>query len=106
MAEAPLLCGYLIVGADELKRSRAVARMKARLEKSGMAAFNLDERDMTHDPQIADIIASLNTLPMGSDFRLVILNGCDKLPKAVSEPLVSYFENPSPTTVCLIVANT
>lgn len=106
MAEAPLLCGYLIVGADELKRSRAVARMKARLEKSGMAAFNLDERDMTHDPQIADIIASLNTFPMGSDFRLVILNGCDKLPKAVSEPLVSYFENPSPTTVCLIVANT
>ena len=106
MAEAPLLCGYLIVGADELKRSRAVARMKARLEKSGMAAFNLDERNMTHDPQIADIIASLNTLPMGSDFRLVILNGCDKLPKAVSEPLVSYFENPSPTTVCLIVANT
>ena len=46
MAEAPLLCGYLIVGADELKRSRAVARMKARLEKSGMAAFDLDERDM------------------------------------------------------------
>ena len=43
---------------------------------------------------------------MGSDFRLVILNGCDKLPKAVSEPLVSYFENPSPTTVCLVVANT
>ena len=58
MAEASLLCGYLIVGADELKRSRAVARMKARLEKSGMAAFNLDERDMTHDPQIADIIPS------------------------------------------------
>lgn len=106
MAEASLLCGYLIVGADELKRSRAVARMKARLEKSGMAAFNLDEREMTHDPQVADIIASLNTLPMGSDFRLVILNGCDKLPKAVSEPLVSYFENPSPTTVCLVVANT
>ena len=36
----------------------------------------------------------------------MILNGCDKLPKAVSEPLVSYFENPSPTTVCLVVANT
>ena len=35
-----------------------------------MAAFNLDERDMAKDPQIDDIIASLNTFPMGSEFRL------------------------------------
>ena len=106
MAEASLLPAYLIVGADEYKRSRAVERMKARLEKSGMAAFNLDERDMTRDPAIDDIIASLNTFPMGADFRLVILDGCDRLPKAVSEPLVEYFADPSPTTVCLVVANT
>lgn len=106
MAETALLGGYLIVGADEYKRSHAVARMKQRLESSGMAAFNLDERDMAKDPQIDDIIASLNTFPMGSDFRLVILEGCDRLPKTVSEPLVEYFSHPSPTTVCLVVANT
>lgn len=106
MAASALLPAYLIVGADEYKRSRAIERMKARLEKSGMAAFNLDERDMTRDPAIDDIIASLNTFPMGADFRLVILDGCDRLPKAVSEPLVEYFADPSPTTVCLVVANT
>ncbi|MBM6779146.1 DNA polymerase III subunit delta [Collinsella tanakaei] len=106
MAASALLPAYLIVGADEYKRSRAIERMKARLEKSGMAEFNLDERDMTRDPAIDDIIASLNTFPMGSDFRLVILDGCDRLPKAVSEPLVEYFADPSPTTVCLVVANT
>lgn len=106
MSASALLPAYLIVGADEFKRSRAIARMKARLDESGMADFNLDERDMTKDPQIDDIIASLNTFPLGADFRLVILNGCDKLPKTVSEPLVSYFANPSPTTVCLVVANT
>ena len=105
MAEAKLLPAYLIVGADEYKRSRAVERMKARLEASGMAEFNLDERDMTRDPAIDDIIASLNTFPMGAEFRLVILDGCDRLPKAVSEPLVDYFADPSPTTVCLVVAN-
>ncbi|MDY2777587.1 MAG: DNA polymerase III subunit delta [Collinsella sp.] len=104
MARQELFPAYLIVGADEFKRSNAVARMRARLEESGMADFNLDERDMTRDPQIDDIIASLNTLPMGSDFRLVILDGCDKLPKTVSEPLVSYLSDPSPTTVCLLVA--
>ncbi len=106
MSDQALLPAYLVVGADEFKRSRAIARMKARLEKSGMADFNLDECDMTKDPQIDDIIASLNTFPLGADFRLVILNGCDKLPKAVSEPLVAYFANPSPSTVCLVVANT
>lgn len=105
MSSTELLPGYLVVGADEFKRSKVVAKMKARLESSGMADFNMDERDMTKDPQIDDIIASLNTLPMGSEFRLVILEGCDKLNKAVSEPLVSYFENPSPSTVCLVVAD-
>ena len=104
MAENALLPAYLIVGVDEFKRTSAVSRMRARLEKTGMAAFNLDERDMTKDPQVDDIIASLNTFPMGADFRLVILENCDKLPKAVSEPLVDYLANPSPTTVCLLVA--
>lgn len=104
MAQSALLPGYLIVGANELKSSHAIERMRTRLDESGMAAFNLDERDMAKDPQMDDIIASLNTFPMGSEFRLVILEHCDKLPKTVSEPLVEYFANPSPTTVCLVVA--
>ena len=104
MADNQLLPGNLIVGADELKRSTAVDRMKARLEKTGMADFNIDERDLSKDAPVDDVIASLNTLPMGTDFRLVILLNCDRLPKAVSEPLVDYFKNPSPTTVCLVVA--
>ena len=79
--------------------------MKARLEKSGMVEFNLDERDMTKDPDIESIIGSLNTFPMGSEFRLVILDGCSKLAKSVSEPLVEYLASPSPTTVCLIIAD-
>lgn len=106
MAGQGLLPGYLIVGSDELKSSRAVERMRARLGKSGMVEFNLDERDMTKDPQVDDIVASLNTFPMEAEFRLVILTNCDKLPKAMSEPLVEYFANPSPTTVCLVVATT
>lgn len=106
MAGQGLLPGYLIVGSDELKSSRAVERMRARLGKSGMVEFNLDECDMTKDPQVDDIVASLNTFPMGAEFRLVILTNCDKLPKAMSEPLVEYFANPSPTTVCLVVATT
>ena len=105
MSETGLLPAYLIVGTDGVKRDHAVSRMKARLEKTGMVEFNLDERDMTKDPDIESIIGSLNTFPMGSEFRLVILDGCSKLAKAVSEPLVEYLASPSPTTVCLVIAD-
>lgn len=104
MVDEALLPGYLVVGSDELRSSHVVERMRARLEASGMAEFNIDERDMAKDPQIDDVVASLNTFPIGADFRLVILRNCDKLPKAVSEPLVEYFANPAPMTVCLVVA--
>ena len=59
MSETSLLPAYLIVGTDGVKRDHAVSRMKARLEKSGMVEFNLDERDMTKDPDIESIIGSL-----------------------------------------------
>ena len=104
MADSQLLPAYLIVGADEVKRDTAVKRMKQRLEQSGMADFNLDERDMSKDQDPDALISSLNTFPMGADFRLVILNGCDHLPKALSELLVSYLSAPCPTTVCLVIA--
>lgn len=105
MPDTQLLPAYLVVGTDGVKRDHAISRMKARLGKSGMVEFNLDERDMTKDPDIESIIGSLNTLPMGADFRLVILEGCQRLAKAVSEPLVEYLKDPCSSTVCLIVAD-
>lgn len=104
MAESQLLPAYLIVGADEVKRDTAITRMKQRLEQSGMADFNLDERDMSKDQDPDALVSSLNTFPMGADFRLVILDQCDHLPKAISELLVSYLADPCPTTVCLVIA--
>lgn len=65
---AELLPGYLVVGSDELKSSHTIEKMKARLDASGMAAFNLDERDMAKDPQIDDIIASSTPSPWGQSF--------------------------------------
>lgn len=105
MASAKLLPAYLLVGPDEVKRDAAIDRLVSRLEASGMATFNLDDRDMTKPQEPDEIIASLCTFPMGSDFRLVILRSCDHLVKAMSEALVSYLVAPSPDTVCLIVAD-
>ena len=106
MASGDLLRAYLAVGPDEVKRDAAVDRLKSRLEASGLADFNLDERDMTREQDIDAIITSLNTFPMGADFRLVILMGCDRLTEPVRQALVDYLDNPAPQTVLLVCATT
>ena len=80
-----------------MKRDAAIDRLVSRLEASGMATFNLDDRDMTKPQEPDEIIASLCTFPMGSDFRLVILRSCDHLVKAMSDALVSYLAARRPT---------
>lgn len=106
MAEDQLLAAYLAVGPDEVKREAAVDRLKRRLEAAGGAEFDLDERDMTREQDVDALITSLNTFPFASPFRLVILEGCDRLPEEVRNALISYLSNPSPTTVMLLTAST
>lgn len=101
-----LLGAYAAIGPDEVKRDETIARLKKRLEASGMADFNLDERDMTRDQDVDAVQSSLNTYPMGADFRLVILMGCDRLAEPMRQMLVDYLADPSPTTVLLMTATT
>ncbi|MBR3313717.1 MAG: DNA polymerase III subunit delta [Atopobiaceae bacterium] len=101
MAQSGLLAAYLVVGVDKLKRDRVIHRLKGRLEP-GLEAFNLDERTASADIVPNEFITSLNTLPMGSGFRLVLLHDAGKLPKPVSEAIVTYLQNPNPSSVlCL-----
>ena len=102
MAKAALLPAYLIVGSDELKSRQAVTRLKGRLEP-GLAAFNLDEHVAGPDLVPGDVVASLNTIPMGTGFRLVLITKAEKLPKPVSEAIISYLKDPNPgCTLCLV----
>lgn len=101
--DAKLLCAYLVVGEDELKRETAVTRLKGRLAP-GFEAFNLDERTVSADLPANDVIISLDTMPMGGGFRLVILRCNDKVPKDLSQALVAYLANPNPSTVLCMVA--
>lgn len=104
MAEKPeLLRAYLIVGADGLKRERAVTRLKGRLDE-GLADFNLDEQTASSDLVPEQLISSLQTMPFGAGFRLVIIHEAEKLPKATSEAIVSYLDDPNPSAVLCVVA--
>lgn len=105
--DAQLLAAYLIVGDDELKRETAVRRLKARLgSDEGVAQFNLDEHASAAGLDPEALSSSLDTMPFGSDFRLVILHQAEKLPKALSEAIVDYLADPNPDAVlCLDAAS-
>lgn len=104
MAEkGALLPAYLIVGPDELKRSHAVTRLKARVD-GPFSAFNLEEIVARADLDPVEVVASLNTMPMGDDRRVVVVEQAEKLPKAVSEAVVAYLADPNPSCTLALVA--
>ncbi len=104
-AQTPLLPAYLALGTDELKKRRSVERIDARLVASGGdPEFNREEVDGGASPEPDLLRAMLDTLPFGSDFRLVVFKDVDKAPKAVTEAIVSYLEDPCPTTVLMMTA--
>jgi DNA polymerase III subunit delta len=96
-----LLAAYLVVGPDELKRKQATGRLKTRAD-GPFAAFNLEEVQATADLEPQQLVSSLNSLPMGADRRFVFVYDAEKLPKAVSEAVISYLAAPNPAcTLCL-----
>lgn len=100
-AQAQLLSAYLAVGPDELKRKETLTRLKARVA-GPFEAFNLEEIEVSADLEPSQVIQSLNALPMGADSRIVVFENAEKLPKPVSEAIISYLADPNPAcTLCL-----
>ena len=97
-----LLPVYLVIGTNEIKREEAIRRMKTKLDP-GLAAFNLDELAAGSVADPDTLKASLDAMPAGDAFRLVIVSEADRLAKPVQEMLVSYLKNPNPTTVLMLV---
>ena len=98
-----LLSAYLVVGSDELKRETAVRRLRSRVP-TDLVDFNLDEFDAKSVEGPEALVSSLQTLPFGADFRLVIVHSAETLAKPVSEALVSYLADPNPQSVLCLEA--
>lgn len=96
---------YLMVGEDVLKQEVALERLLARAEKDGATDFDIDERDAGTPGLDAElIVSSLLMLPMMAPYRLVVIENIDEGDKALTEALVSYLEDPSPTSVLALTA--
>lgn len=101
---SPLLNAYLVVGEDALKRRTVLERLRKRLFPDGESDFD-HEYFAGENAQGADIVASCNTLPFMSEFRLVEVSSVEKLPKASAEALVAYLEYPNASTILALSAD-
>ncbi len=92
---------YLLSGEDGFLVDRALGRILARSVGDGARDFNLDIF-YARDSRPHDIVSQAETLPMMAERRTVVVKEADKLKDL--EPLKAYMEDPSPSTVLVLVA--
>ena len=100
-AEQGFLAGYLVVGADAMKRRYVASRLRKRMAETGDLSLNEDVFTGA-DARGDAIVGACNTLPFMGRYRFVYVREAESLKKEASEALVSYFDAPCPTTVVLL----
>lgn len=93
---------YYLFGDEDLLREESFTRLKSAILAGGLADFNYD---LFHagEVDISKVIAAASTLPVMAPRRLVVLKDADKLKAAEEEQLLTYFEDPSPSTALVMV---
>ncbi|MFN9577461.1 MAG: DNA polymerase III subunit delta [Gemmatimonadota bacterium] len=94
---------YHFLGDDDFRKDEAVRRvMDAELEPS-LRDFNLEQR-RGGDLDPATLASLLDTPPMMSDRRVVVVREADGLRKGAREALARYCAKPAPDTVLVLVS--
>ncbi|MDR2035211.1 MAG: hypothetical protein LBP91_00835, partial [Coriobacteriales bacterium] len=106
MSEKPtdLLNAYLVVGNDELKAQTVIKKLWARMEQLGAIDFNSQILDGTKEIDTRTLVDSLNTPPLASPIRVVVIKEVDKAGQALTEALIDYLKSPMPSTVLVMSA--
>lgn len=91
---------YVVQGEDLLLYDRALELLKKAVNLQ-MEDFNLivfDDKSFNADA----VIESCETLPMGSDKKIVLIKNIEKVPENFKKKLRDYLKNPVETT-CLVI---
>ncbi|HET6149968.1 MAG TPA: DNA polymerase III subunit delta [Polyangia bacterium] len=90
-------------GAERYLVDRCLAAIRKAVlgNAGGGASFNHDVFDLKEAP-IARVVATARTMPMMAKRRLVVAKGIDEVKAPDLEPLLSYVEDPNPST-CLVL---
>lgn len=94
---------YFFYGEETFLIDKIVSEIREELVDPDLSSFNLNIfYGKESEPQ--DIINSAKTLPLMSDYRLVIIREADQLKPSSWKDFLSYFENPSSSTCCVFCA--
>jgi len=96
---------YLLLGAEAFLRGRAAQEITdAALRESPLREFNESSFSLFSD-SVKSAIAAAEQLPMMSPLRVVRIRDFAKLREADEETLIRYINNPSPSTVMILIAS-
>ncbi len=92
---------YLFTGEERLFIDEGVRLVSARVLEEGIREFNYDIFSAT-DIKASNVISIAETFPVMTNCRVVVVKDIDSWASKEREGLISYINNPSPTT-CLIL---
>jgi DNA polymerase-3 subunit delta len=96
---------YLLLGPEiYLRRVAAQTITETALSRTMLREFNESAFSLLSDP-VQSAVAAAEQLPMMSEMRVVRVRDFARLREADEDTLISYLNNPSPTTVMIFIAD-
>ncbi len=95
---------YLLYGEEDFLIEDIANRLIKRAVLPGTESFNFNTFYGSELQDITEVLNIANTLPMMAPTRLVIVRETDRIKTSNLEVLLSYLENPSPSTCLLFIA--
>lgn len=92
---------YFLYGVEDYLLEEEIQKLLEQTLSQKERGFNL-HLFSGEEHSSREIVQAAQTLPMFSKYRVVLVSEADKIDEDQIEPLLSYIQNPSPTT-CLIM---
>ena len=98
MADAPI---HLLNGNDAALLSEAMSALVERLVGDGDKTLLVDDHT-TEDYKVEHVVDAARTLPFLTDRRIIVARGAERFTADELGPLVSYLDDPSPTSTIIV----
>ena len=101
LAKGKLCPVYLLTGEDIYRKSLIVEQIRKAVNPDEFNYF----QEYSEKADIGEVLALINTPPVFTDKRLVVLLGIEKLRKDPKEALLNYLQNPLESTILVLTHN-
>lgn len=93
---------YLVRGEDPVLRGEALRALVQELVGDGDAGLVVEEHEGNEEADLAAVADAAQTPPFLADRRIVVVREVHAYPSAAVEPLLSYLEDPLPSSTVVL----